>query len=236
MRLCFDNLLIIPTTPMKKVASCVKIKRGALLALGTCVNALLPVSQAMASDEALKNVTVFGSLATYAFAWLNRSTFECKQSFRFSLHSGADNELSSLGISASLKACDSGLRFEPIPGTQFRILPTAAASNWKSSSGANQNGLFEATFTPRAQFMVPLQGMKLDATFGIGVSYLTETSIGSREKSTAFQFSDELSLGVSDNTETFRLAWQYRHISNLGIKNPNNPVDFRGVTLTIQMR
>ena len=84
--------------------------------------------------------------------------------------------------------------------------------------------------------MVPLQGMKLDATFGIGVSYLTETSIGSREKSTAFQFSDELSLGVSDNTETFRLAWQYRHISNLGIKNPNNPVDFRGVTLTIQMR
>jgi hypothetical protein len=43
-------------------------------------------------------------------------------------------------------------------------------------------------------------------------------------------------LGVSDNTETFRLAWQYRHISNLGIKNPNNPVDFRGVTLTIQMR
>jgi len=196
----------------------------------------VPLKSASASDEALKNVTVLGALASYGFAWLNRSGMECKQNVRFGIHTGKDNELSSAGISASFQDCDAKLHTLGGSGLQFRIMPAVNATNWKASSGANRNGLFEATLTPRAQFLVPLAGVKFDATLGIGASYISATSIGSREKSTGFQFSDELSLGVSDASETVRLAFQYRHISNLGIKTPNNPVDFRGLTLTVQMR
>lgn len=197
---------------------------------------LLPINAARANDELLKNVTVLGSLATYGFALTNRSSLDCRESYRFGLHSGSDNELSSVGISGSLRDCETPLDVGSFSGVRFRLMPSIMATNWKASSGANQNGLFEATLVPRAQFLAPYRGMYFDATLGIGVSYLTATSIGTREKSTAFQFSDELSLGLSDATQTIRLAFQYRHISNLGIKTPNNPVDFRGLTLSIHMR
>lgn len=198
--------------------------------------AFVPINPAKANDELLKNVTVLGSLATYGFALMNRSSLECRESYRFGLHSGSDNELSSVGFSASLRDCETPLDVASFSGVRFRLMPSLMATNWKASSGANQNGLFEGTFVPRAQFFAPYRGLYFDATLGIGVSYLTAASIGTREKSTAFQFSDELSIGISDATQTIRLAFQYRHISNLGIKTPNNPVDFRGLTLSIHMR
>lgn len=191
---------------------------------------------AWASDEALKNATVLGALASYGFAWLNRSDIDCSQNLRLGLHSGSDNELSSAGLSASFSDCDAKSSFSQGAGLQFRLMPAVNLTSWKASSGLNRSGVYEATLTPRAQFLVPVSGVKLDATLGIGVSYLSKTSIGSRVKSTTFQFSDELGIGISDASETVRLAFQYRHISNLGIKTPNNPVDFRGLTLTLQFQ
>jgi len=79
-------------------------------------------------------------------------------------------------------------------------------------------------------------GRRLDVGFGIGVSYLMDPSVGNRRKSTNFQFSDEFSFGISDGTDTYRVAYQYRHISNAGIGTLNNAVDFSGLTLTVWMR
>ncbi len=54
-------------------------------------------------------------------------------------------------------------------------------------------------------------------------------------KSTEFQFSDELGIGISDASERVRLGYSYRHVSNANIDTPNNNVDFHGFTLTFRI-
>jgi hypothetical protein len=77
--------------------------------------------------------------------------------------------------------------------------------------------------------------LRWDVTVGVGISLISKSSVGSRIKSTNFQFSDEIGFGVSDATDKLRIGFTYRHISNLDISVPNNGVDFRGLTLTYKL-
>jgi hypothetical protein len=69
----------------------------------------------------------------------------------------------------------------------------------------------------------------LDASFGLGPDLISKTSIGYQRKSTAFQFSDEMGIGISDAKKRVRLSYSYRHVSNLDIKTPNNGTNFVGI-------
>jgi hypothetical protein len=75
-------------------------------------------------------------------------------------------------------------------------------------------------------------GTNWDVEFGIGPDYLSEASIGNRQKSTNFQFSDHFGLGIGSRDGTWRLGFEFRHISNLSIQTPNAAVDFKGIAFS----
>jgi hypothetical protein len=183
----------------------------------------------------LKNSAILGSLLSYGYAAMNRGNFqECAPARKASLQTGSDKELSSVSLGLSLSDCALKPAAQPL-GLQFVISPTVMASGWSSNSGPGARSLTELTLVPKVQYVLPNGSLRWDITVGVGISLLSKSSVGSRIKSTNFQFSDEIGFGVSDATDKLRIGFTYRHISNLGISVPNNGVDFRGLTLTYKL-
>jgi hypothetical protein len=196
---------------------------------------IFATSTARADDIVLKNSAIVGSLATYTFAYLNRDAIApCTKAVRVTAQSGKDQELSATTLGASLADCNLNSERRPL-GLDFRISPTLLFSTWNADAGAGERSASELTFVPRAQYVWSTPYARLDTTFGIGVSYLSAADIGDRNKSTNFQFSDEISIGISDPADWVRLGFNYRHISNADIRKPNNGVDYHGISLTVRL-
>ena len=58
---------------------------------------------------------------------------------------------------------------------------------------------------------------------GIGVAGISDTEIGNRNMSTAFQFEDRIGTGV--RIDKVDLSCRYMHYSNCSIKQPNDGID-----------
>ena len=58
---------------------------------------------------------------------------------------------------------------------------------------------------------------------GVGVAYLSDTTIRNRNLSSHFQFEDQ--LGVGWEWDVHDLSLVYMHYSNAGIKDPNQGID-----------
>ena len=183
----------------------------------------------------LKNSAILGSLLSYGFAAMNKDNFQaCTPNRKASIQTGSDEELSSVSLGFSVSDCALKPAAQPM-GLQFVISPTVIASGWSSNSGPGARSLTELTLVPKVQYVLPYGSLRWDVTVGVGISLLSKSSVGSRIKSTNFQFSDEIGFGVSDAADKLRIGFTYRHISNLGISVPNNGVDFRGLTLTYKL-
>lgn len=195
-----------------------------------------PFTIPLSANESLKNVAVLGSLVSYSVGYAHRFDMEsCAGPVRVLYQGGKDDELTVHTVGASFFDCNLGSGMASQWGTGFRISPTVMVSHWSANSGTGASSASEFTLVPRAQFFWPIGPGKFDILFGIGPSYLSESNVGSRRKSTNFQFSDEFGIGFSDHQETFRLGFSYRHISNANIQKPNNNVDFMGVSLTVRI-
>ncbi|NMG77161.1 acyloxyacyl hydrolase [Aromatoleum diolicum] len=68
------------------------------------------------------------------------------------------------------------------------------------------------------------------AELGFGGALFTRTSLGPKEFSTAFQFSQHAGLGV-EFARRFSAGWRYSHYSNGDIKNPNDGFDLHQLVL-----
>ncbi len=66
--------------------------------------------------------------------------------------------------------------------------------------------------------------------FGIGVSYISKTSVYEKELSTHFQFEDRIGFGYE--TKSYRVGLSYFHYSNADIDEPNNGMDMIMFTFT----
>ena len=62
------------------------------------------------------------------------------------------------------------------------------------------------------------------AEVGLGVSLFSRDTLGNKEFSTHFQFSEHLGLGVMFTDSVFA-GWQYSHYSNADIDEPNDGID-----------
>jgi opacity protein-like surface antigen len=70
------------------------------------------------------------------------------------------------------------------------------------------------------------------AEAAIGFHLLSKTTIGDKRLSTAFQFGDHLGVGYRFGVKgAFDLGYRYQHLSNGGIKEPNNGINFNQVRL-----
>ena len=207
--------------------------RAALVCALVASCSVLTATPAAASDVALKNA-VLGSLLSYGYAWWQRGDLDCARQFRTVVQHGKDDELKATSLGLSYRDCNLGGEQRPL-GAGFRLAPTVLVSKWSADAGPFADSAYEYTWVPRVQYVWPVGGMRVDAQFGIGVSYLSRANIGARQKATNFQFSDELGFGISDAAERVRLGFSYRHVSNADIRSPNQAVDFRGVSLTVRL-
>jgi len=62
----------------------------------------------------------------------------------------------------------------------------------------------------------------------VGVHLLSESSVSAERRfGTSFQFGSHLGAGVRFGPRrAFDLSYRYQHLSNLGIKHPNQGIDF----------
>lgn len=68
---------------------------------------------------------------------------------------------------------------------------------------------------------------------GLGASLFSRDTLGSKEFSTHFQFSQHLGLGV-ELGGTWSVGWQYAHYSNADIERPNDGVDFHQIAASVR--
>ena len=72
---------------------------------------------------------------------------------------------------------------------------------------------------------------------GIGMSYLSEETIGGRDLSSHFQFEDRVGIGAKiGKQKTHDLNLRYMHYSNAGIKQPNEGIDIFIFSYTYSFR
>ena len=87
----------------------------------------------------------------------------------------------------------------------------------------NQDDLQSMSFTPVFIYYFNTEHLKPYLFGGIGLSYLSEKKVATREFSTHFQFEDRIGLGLA--YDTFNIELGYFHYSNASIKKPNDGMD-----------
>ena len=95
-------------------------------------------------------------------------------------------------------------------------------------SGQNSE-IFDLGLTPvfRMQRDASLSsGVSPYAEAGIGPHLLSETSLGFKQYSTAFQFGSLIGFGLGFGDKgQYELSYRFQHISNADIKTPNNGIN-----------
>lgn len=72
------------------------------------------------------------------------------------------------------------------------------------------------------------------AEAGLGAALFSRTDLGSKEFSTAFQFSQHVGLGLEIGP-MFTVGWRYSHYSNGDIEMPNNGIDLHQLVVGLRL-
>ena len=108
---------------------------------------------------------------------------------------------------------------------------------WRRDAAPRQNGsIADLGLTPVFRLQRnDLQGPYVEAA--IGFHYLSRTQIGDKRLSTRFQFGDHLGVGYRFGArQAWDVGYRYQHLSNAGIKRPNNGINFHQVRLQYHFR
>lgn len=110
-----------------------------------------------------------------------------------------------------------------------------AFGHWSNDSPRRTNSsITEIGFTPVFRLQQTNPGaVSPYAEAAIGVHLLSDTSVSEQRRfSTMFQFGDHIGLGVRfGHKHAFDLGYRYQHLSNAGIKHPNQGINFHQVRL-----
>ena len=108
-------------------------------------------------------------------------------------------------------------------------------SYWTNNSFAKTNsGLVEFGFTPVFRIQQTTRSALspyLEA--GVGLHLLSRTSVSTqRQFGSAFQFGDHIGVGVRFGDKGhYDIGYRYQHLSNAGIKGPNQGINFHELRL-----
>ena len=214
--------------------------RTARLALAAAALALAAAAPARAETglgTGLKNTAIAGTVATWAAAAFKGAPFfgclvngqRGNDGWGARVAAGKDSELSYESIGVQRHEC----ALTEVGPFSLDMSPVISAGAWQAKSDSlYHHDAFDVAFVPMMHWRYPVsQGARLDLEFGIGPAFLSEPSIGNRQKSTEFQFSDHFGIGVSSADGHWRAGFAFRHVSNLSIKTPNDAVDFKGIAI-----
>jgi hypothetical protein len=102
----------------------------------------------------------------------------------------------------------------------------------------NKSTIMVAGFVPMFRYDLDMGFTKTFVSAGVGLNYLNNHNIGSRNLGSHFIFSDMITLGMEliDN-EYFRIEVSYllRHISNAGIFNSNQGFNSQYLVVTVKI-
>jgi hypothetical protein len=110
-----------------------------------------------------------------------------------------------------------------------------SAGYWENNSAnKSTSSLGDFGFTPvfRWQETRP-HGVSPYAELAVGVHFLTTTSVSDQRKfGSSFQFGDHVGVGLrfGDRGE-YDIGYRYQHLSNAGIKEPNQGINFNQLRL-----
>jgi lipid A 3-O-deacylase len=111
----------------------------------------------------------------------------------------------------------------------------AAIGQWKTDALPGQNSsITEIGLTPTFRLR-HASGKGVFAEAGIGAHLLSESTINSRYFGSTFQFGSHLGAGYRfGEKRTFELGLRVQHLSNAGIKRPNDGINFSQVRMQYQ--
>jgi len=102
------------------------------------------------------------------------------------------------------------------------------------SNGRTDSELFDIGFTPVFRFQQSsIAGLSPYAELGVGFHFLSRASVSTqRQFGSSFQFGDHVGVGVRFGDQgRYDLGYRYQHLSNLGIKQPNQGINFHQLRL-----
>ena len=107
-----------------------------------------------------------------------------------------------------------------------------AVGHWRRDALPSQNSnLSEIGITPVLRLQ-PNDGRGFYGEAGIGVHLLSKTQLGGKRFGTSFQFGNHIGVGYRFGEKSaLDLGLRYQHLSNAGIKQPNNGINFTQVRL-----
>ncbi len=86
-----------------------------------------------------------------------------------------------------------------------------------------------ANLTPLFEWRLPVQSSHLVLETGLGVAYLSSTSLGEDRYSTHWQFSEILGVGLRYGD--WQLGGRFQHVSNGSVQKPNNGQNWYGMLI-----
>ncbi len=106
---------------------------------------------------------------------------------------------------------------------------------WSNNSFAKTHStLLDIGFTPVLRFQqTTLSGLSPYAELGVGFHLLSATSVSTqRQFGSSFQFGDHIGAGVRFGDKgKYDVGYRYQHMSNAGIKGPNQGINFHELRL-----
>ena len=106
------------------------------------------------------------------------------------------------------------------------------AGYWQRDASPGENGdLYEIGFTPVFRLQQnSLKGAYLQG--GVGLEYLSSTSLGNKRYGSHLQFASQIGVGYRfEANQGFDVGLIYQHVSNAGLKQPNEGANFYELSL-----
>ena len=100
------------------------------------------------------------------------------------------------------------------------------------SSACENNDILDIGFTPVFRLQQNrMSGLAPYAEAGIGFHFLSDTSINADRKfGSSFQFGDHIGVGLRfGKKHQYDLSYRFQHLSNGGIKQPNQGINFNQI-------
>ncbi|HET9653209.1 MAG TPA: acyloxyacyl hydrolase [Usitatibacter sp.] len=144
----------------------------------------------------------------------------------FLVDSGRNDGISMTGVGMSFHA----VRIRERAGWNVDLFWKPRVAYWHASGTPD---LWDVGITPAFRFSTP-GGFFGEAA--LGAHLLSHTRIGGRELSTAFQFGEQLAAGFTfGRAREYALALRAEHVSNGGIRQPNDGITVVGLELQVAL-
>jgi hypothetical protein len=153
------------------------------------------------------------------------------------LTGGNGNGVDVIGVAANWNFAGIERAFD-LRGFESRLV--GQVSYWRGTQRPTEHGsLWDFSVTPMLRWTAPgTDAPRFFAEAGVGIHLLTATRINNeRIFSTAFQFGEQAGGGFSFGPEhRYEIGAYLQHVSNAGIKKPNDGLTYIGVVFRVATR